>query len=107
MFTRRRAMKATAAAGLVGALPQVAHAGPSDPDLKLWYRSPATTWVEALPIGNGRLAAMVFGGIARERFQLNEDTLWSGGPYDPANPRAREGIPQVRDLIEAERWVEA
>ena len=75
--------------------------------MKLWYRQPASTWVEALPIGNGRLAAMVFGGIERERFQLNEDTLWSGGPYDPANPRAREGIPRVRDLIEAERWAEA
>ncbi|MBE2240282.1 MAG: glycoside hydrolase N-terminal domain-containing protein, partial [Caldilineaceae bacterium] len=46
----------------------------------LWYTTPANTWVEALPVGNGRLGAMVFGGIAQERLQLNEDTLWSGGP---------------------------
>ena len=56
--------------------------------LTLWYRQPAAQWVEALPIGNGRLSAMVFGGVAEERLQLNEDTLWSGGPYDPANPDA-------------------
>jgi hypothetical protein len=49
-------------------------------ELKLWYRGPASEWVEALPIGNGKLGAMVFGGIERERLQLNEDTLWSGGP---------------------------
>ena len=49
-------------------------------DLHLWYRQPAQQWVEALPIGNGRLGAMVFGGLAHERLQLNEDTLWSGGP---------------------------
>ena len=48
-------------------------------------------WVEALPIGNGRLAAMVFGGVDKERLQLNEDTLWAGGPYDPANPDALRG----------------
>ena len=52
-----------------------------------------------LPVGNGRLAAMVFGGVADERLQLNEDTLWSGGPYDPANPDALAALPQVRQLI--------
>ena len=50
--------------------------------LKLWYRRPATRWVEALPLGNGRLGAMVWGGIEHERLQLNEDTLYSGGPYE-------------------------
>src|SRR5213082_3588702 len=54
----------------------------------LWYRRPAAQWVEALPIGNGRLGAMVFGGIPEERLQLNEDTIWAGGPHDPANPDA-------------------
>ena len=49
------------------------------PPLTLWYRKPAQKWVEALPIGNGRLGAMVFGGVENERLQLNEDTLWSGG----------------------------
>jgi alpha-L-fucosidase 2 len=71
---------------------------PSTP-LELWYRQPAQQWVEALPVGNGRLGAMVFGGLARERLQLNEDTLWSGGPKDCDNPRARELLPEVRRLI--------
>lgn len=65
----------------------------------LWYRQPATQWVEALPVGNGRLAAMIFGGIAEERLQLNEDTLWSGGPYDPANPDALAALPKARQLL--------
>ncbi|MBN2136574.1 MAG: glycoside hydrolase N-terminal domain-containing protein [Sedimentisphaerales bacterium] len=68
-------------------------------DLTLWYRSPATKWVEALPIGNGRLGAMVFGDVENERIQLNEDTIWAGGPYDPINPEALEALPKVRKLI--------
>lgn len=66
---------------------------------RLWYDEPAAQWVEALPIGNGRLGAMVFGGIGLERLQLNEDTLWAGGPYHPADPRAREALPLIRDLL--------
>ena len=49
-------------------------------DLDLWYRAAASVWTEALPIGNGRLGAMVFGGVGREQLQLNESTFWSGGP---------------------------
>ena len=64
-------------------------AAPPDEPLSLWYRRPAKEWVEALPVGNGRLGAMAFGGVTRERLQLNEDTLWAGGPYDPNNPDAR------------------
>jgi alpha-L-fucosidase 2 len=79
---------------------------PEEP-LSLWYRQPAKQWVEALAVGNGRLGAMVFGGIAQERIQLNEDTLWAGGPYDPANPDALEALPQVRELIFAGRYREA
>jgi alpha-L-fucosidase 2 len=70
-------------------------------DLLLWYRQPAREWVEALPIGNGRLGAMVFGGVAVERLQLNDDTLWSGGPREWNNPRAQEVLPKVRGLIVA------
>ncbi|MBC8024968.1 MAG: glycoside hydrolase N-terminal domain-containing protein, partial [Steroidobacteraceae bacterium] len=55
----------------------------------LWYTRPADEWVQALPIGNGRIGAMVFGGIASDRLQLNEDTFFAGGPYDPTNPAAR------------------
>jgi len=79
---------------------------PAEP-LSLWYRHPATEWVQALPVGNGRLGAMVFGGVTRERLQLNEDTLWAGGPYDPVNPAARDALPEVRRLIFAGQYREA
>ena len=73
-------------------------AGPQDAPT-LWYRQPAAQWVEALPVGNGRLGAMVFGGVELERIQLNEDTLWAGGPYDPANPAALGALPEIRRLL--------
>jgi alpha-L-fucosidase 2 len=75
--------------------------------LKLWYRQPAQEWVEALPIGNGRLGAMVFGRIDRERIQLNEDTLWSGKARDRNNPESLEHLPKVRELIFQGRYEEA
>jgi alpha-L-fucosidase 2 len=95
---------------------------PSEP-LSLWYRQPAarwtnalptrngrpfgnmrtntfqSTWTEALPVGNGRIGVMVFGGISQERLQLNEDTLWGGGPYDPVNTNALAALPEVRQLV--------
>jgi alpha-L-fucosidase 2 len=61
----------------------------------LWYTRPADEWVQALPIGNGRMGAMVFGGISSERLQLNEDSFFSGGPYNPVNPQAREALPRI------------
>jgi alpha-L-fucosidase 2 len=67
--------------------------------LKLWYKQPAASWNEALPIGNGRLGAMVFGGVVNERIQLNDDTLWAGTPKDRINPKALEALPQIRQLI--------
>ncbi|MEI6512360.1 MAG: glycoside hydrolase family 95 protein [bacterium] len=67
--------------------------------LMLWYRQPANEWIEALPIGNGRLGAMIFGKTANERIQLNENTLWDGHPQDANNPEALEYLPQVRKLI--------
>lgn len=73
----------------------------------LWYQQPAAQWVEALPIGNGRLGAMVFGGIELERLQLNEDTLWAGGPYNPANPEARAALPEIRRLLAAGEYAKA
>jgi alpha-L-fucosidase 2 len=79
---------------------------PAEP-LSLWYRQPATNWVSALPVGNGRLGAMVFGGIAREKLQLNEDTLWAGGPYDPDNTNALAALPEVRRLIFNGQYAEA
>ena len=82
------------------ALPPLAAAETPQPP-KLWYEHPAGQWVEALPVGNGRLGAMVFGGINLERLQLNEDTLWAGGPYNPANPEARAALPEIRRLAAA------
>jgi alpha-L-fucosidase 2 len=74
---------------------RVALAQPPAEPLSLWYRQPARQWVEALAVGNGRLGAMVFGGVTQERIQLNEDTLWAGGPYDPANPLMIVRLPAV------------
>ena len=92
-------------------------AAPPAQTLSLWYRAPASDhpllpldaprqsrqagtaeWVRALPVGNGRLGVMVFGGIVHERLQLNEDTLWAGRPYDPVNPEAKDSLPEVRRL---------
>ncbi len=74
---------------------------------ELWYKSPAFEWTDALPLGNGRLGAMVFGGVTRDEFQLNEDTLWSGGPYSPANAEAPAHLAEVRALLFAGRYAEA
>ncbi len=76
-------------------------------DLNLWYRRPAREWVEALPFGNGRLGGMVFGGVERDRVQLNDDTIWSGAPNDPANPAAPAAIREARELVFAGKRAEA
>ena len=94
--------------------------------MTLWYRQPASDhpytppvgggrgggpgaaeWVRALPVGNGRLGAMVFGGVVNERLQLNEDTLWAGGPYDPVNPDSLAALPEVRNLLFDAKYSEA
>jgi alpha-L-fucosidase 2 len=67
--------------------------------LRLWYKSPATVWNEALPVGNGRIGAMCFGNPASECLQLNEDTFWSGGPSRNDNPKAYSVLDKVRNLI--------
>jgi alpha-L-fucosidase 2 len=78
-----------------------------DEPLSLWYRRPAVEWEQALPVGNGRLGGMVFGGIKEEHITLNEDTLWSGGPYDPTSPEALAALPEARALIFAGKYREA
>ena len=79
-----------------------------DDDLKLWYDEPAEHWVEALPVGNGRLGAMVFGGTAYERIQLNEETVWAGQPNSNANPGVAPGaLDEIRKLIFAGKYREA
>ncbi len=72
---------------------------PAPDTLTLWYRQPAAKWTEALPLGNGRLGAMMFGGVESERLQLNEDTLWSGAPRDWNNPDAKNHLSEVRRLV--------
>jgi alpha-L-fucosidase 2 len=71
----------------------------ADPAATLWYTQPAAQWVEALPVGNGRLGAMVFGGVAEERLQLNEESVWDGYARDTTNPEALKALPEVRRLI--------
>ena len=66
---------------------------------QLWYRQPAKVWEEALPIGNGKVGAMIFGGVADERIQLNENTLWDGYPLDPNNPEGLKALPEVQRLL--------
>lgn len=68
-------------------------------ELKLWYNKPAKVWEEALPLGNSRLGAMVYGGCEHEEIQLNEETIWAGSPYRNDNPAALKVLPQVRQLI--------
>ncbi|HOA53007.1 MAG TPA: glycoside hydrolase family 95 protein, partial [Thermogutta sp.] len=67
--------------------------------LVLWYNSPAEKWTEAVPIGNGRLGAMVFGKTDCERIQINEDTVWAGSPHDYSHPGAAKYLPEIRRLL--------
>lgn len=76
-------------------------------DLKLWYKQPAKTWVEALPLGNSRMGVMVYGGTACEELQLNEETVWGGSPYRNDNPEALKHLEEVRALIFANRNADA
>ncbi|MCM3257805.1 glycoside hydrolase family 95 protein [Paenibacillus lautus] len=73
----------------------------------LWYRNPAAEWVDALAVGNGRLGGMVYGGIFREHISLNEDTLWSGHPYDPNNREAAAYLETVQKLVFEGKYPEA
>jgi len=126
-------LAAALAVGVVGAATQpqassrlIGEAAPPPSALTLWYRAPASDhpllpldapresrqtgtaeWVRALPVGNGRLGAMIFGGVVHERLQLNEDTLWAGRPYDPVNPEAKDALPEVRRLLAARMFPEA
>jgi alpha-L-fucosidase 2 len=78
-------------------VPALASADPGP--LILWYPAPAEKWTEALPVGNGRLGAMVFGHVRQERIQFNEDTLWAGGPRDYTHPGAADYLPEIRRLL--------
>ncbi|RRR98444.1 glycosyl hydrolase family 95 catalytic domain-containing protein [Glycomyces terrestris] len=113
---RRQVIKYGAAGALAAPLqwtaPPAASAAPpavqAAGDLALWYDEPAgTDWLRALPVGNGRLGAMVFGNTATERFQLNEDTVWAGGPHDYSNTAGADSLQQIRQLVFADQWGQA
>jgi alpha-L-fucosidase 2 len=112
-ITRRKFIKAASVALPIVVGRKIAdanstlYAGSNPQRLVLWYEKPATQWVEALPVGNGRLGAMVYGGTASERLQLNEDTLYAGGPYDPNNREALAALPEARRLIFEGKYKEA
>lgn len=78
-----------------------------DPSTLLWYTSAANEWEEALPVGNGRLGAMVFGGVDEERIQLNEDSYWTGGPYSTVVEEGHRHLPEIQKLIFDGKPIEA
>ena len=84
-----------------------ADAPPPEQPLSLWRREPAAVWTEALPVGNGRLGAMVFGGVERGRLQFNEDSVWQGEPHDYAHKGAKQYLPKIRELLWEGRQAEA
>lgn len=90
---------ATLFVAMVSAAPVVA-----EDNMTLWYTRPAMFWEEYLPLGNGRIGAMVSGGVAQDTIQLNEDTYWSSSPYNNVNPEARDYLPIIRDSINARNY---
>jgi len=78
-----------------------------DPQYDLWYSTQAKKWEEALPIGNGRLGAMVYGNIQEEIIQLNEDSMYSGKYQDANNPEFSEGLLEVRNFLASENYEKA
>ncbi|HEV7709834.1 MAG TPA: glycoside hydrolase N-terminal domain-containing protein [Asanoa sp.] len=113
-LTRRQVLQLGAGATL---FPWLAHPRPASAapaavlaanDLALWYdESAGTDWLRALPVGNGRLGAMVFGNVDVERLQLNEDTVWAGGPYDSSNAQGAAALSEIRRLVFANQWSQA
>jgi alpha-L-fucosidase 2 len=108
-ITRRTVLLGGAAVPLASLSASANARTPGAPNdaLRLWYEQPALRWEEALPIGNGRFGAMIFGRVGQERLQLNEDTLWAGSPYTPDNPDALTALPEVRKLLFEGKYKEA
>lgn len=89
-----------------GAAVQSPAARPLSPHT-LWYTTPAKHWLEAMPLGNGRLGAMVYGGVGSDTIQLNEDTFWSGSPYSNTNPNALRALPEIRAALDSGNYQRA
>jgi alpha-L-fucosidase 2 len=92
---------------LLAQLPQSFQQKSFNPATLLWYSAPAKKWEEALPVGNGRLGAMVFGTHSEERIQLNEETYWSGGPYSTVVPGGYKVLPEIQKLVFEEKYLAA
>jgi alpha-L-fucosidase 2 len=107
-LSRRRFVQALAMLAAQARWPmRLAAADGASAPLELWYDRPASQWVQALPIGNGRLGAMVFGDVIEEHLQLNDDTLWSGAPREWDNPKAKDVLPEIRRAVAQGRYVDA
>lgn len=78
-----------------------------NPSTKIWFTNPAAKWDEALPVGNGRLGAMIFGRAEEERIHLNEETYWSGGPYSTVVKGGHTALPEIQELVFAEKYLDA
>ncbi|MBZ5582195.1 MAG: glycoside hydrolase family 95 protein [Acidobacteriia bacterium] len=102
--TRRQLLQGVGAA--LTARPLTGQTGAGERPV-LWYKAAAREWTEALPIGNGNLGAMVFGGVEQERLQLNEHSLWSGHPVEIDSPHTLEVLPKVRQLLFDGKYMEA
>ena len=104
LFTERPTIVQTILVILILLASMYSASASADGPYLLWYNHPARNWNEALPIGNGRLGAMIYGNVYSERLQLNEETIWAGQPNNNANPEALEYLPKVRQLVwEADR----
>jgi hypothetical protein len=94
--------------GLIAALPAALHAaGAAEPTTTVWFDEPAASFHQSLPLGNGRIGAMVFGGVDQERIVLNESSLWSGSRQDADRPDAHQALPAIRRLLLEGKNVEA
>src|SRR5579862_7360653 len=103
-ISRRNLIAGGVALATIGPVRALGDLGTGTADLALHYDRPANSWTEALPIGNGHLAAMVFGGAPEERLSLNEGTIWAGGPHCYDNPDALAALPEIRQLIFAGKF---
>src|SRR3546814_19059712 len=84
---------------LVFLLPFLPAFSQPSPSPELWYKQPASEWLEALPVGNGRLGAMVFGGYQQERIQINAESVWAGMHFNDNNPNSLQVLDTVRQLL--------
>ncbi|MGB9146906.1 MAG: glycoside hydrolase family 95 protein, partial [Acidobacteriaceae bacterium] len=107
-ISRREFVRSALTVAAVSSSVRFTAAEKKQPALELWYDAPATLWLSALPVGNGRIGGMVFGGVSRERIALSESTVWSGAPSTTdVNPEALPHLNQIRQLMFAGHYEQA